>query len=61
MAIECKHGHLARSCYRCDDEREIERLRANVEKQRAALGPFAECSHGASDFEYARKVMEETK
>lgn len=32
MAIECKHGHLARSCYRCDDEREIERLRVACSK-----------------------------
>ena len=37
MAIECKHGHLARSCYRCDDEREIARLRLALSKQNESI------------------------
>lgn len=37
MAIECEHGHLARSCYRCDDEREIERLRLAISKQNESI------------------------
>lgn len=60
MSIECKHGHLARSCYRCDDEREIARLRADVVKLREALGPFAkESSTWPSDFFDDRKIRVE--
>jgi hypothetical protein len=35
--LACEHGHLARSCERCDDRREIERLRNEAEGLRKEL------------------------
>jgi hypothetical protein len=33
----CTHGHLARSCERCEERREIERLRAALEEAQKDL------------------------
>jgi hypothetical protein len=38
----CEHGHLARSCERCDDRREIERLRSEV-KRLQEIADYTEC------------------
>lgn len=43
---DCEHGQLARACERCDDARELVRLRA---VERAARGLFAACDYVLAD------------
>jgi len=40
MAIECEHGHLARSCNICEYEKEIAELEEKIEKRDKALEQY---------------------
>jgi len=51
MSDQCKHGSLRRSCEICERDVEIERLRAENERQRRVLDEISwfDCDCGSSE------------